>query len=165
MAWQERDDNVPGQIYLMKAIGYHGLIPGCYLSRMKIGLSRNPDARLDQLHSNQPPCDLEIVHTIDVNDMAQTEEELHEIFKNSNVKLIKSREYFDLMPWQVQHCICLMNRYKIKRSRDSEINMKGVVGSVIALIGVGILIGQSFQPEPSKTINQTKIEKSIKQNK
>lgn len=161
MVWQQRDDNVPGKIYLMKAIGYGGLIPGCLMGRYKIGLSRNPEARLDQLHSAQPCCDIEIIHTVDVDNMAEVERELHDIFKNSNVKLIKSREWFNLNPIQVQRCIWLMNRYKVNSMRE-PISTKAIAGGLIALLGVGMLIGQSFKPEPIKAINQTRIEKSVK---
>lgn len=163
MAWTQRDDSVPGKIYLMKAIGYGGIIPGCLVGRYKIGLSRNPEARLDQLLSAQPCCDIEIVHTIDVEDMAEVEGELHQIFKNSNVKLLKSREWFNLNPLQVQQCLWLMNRADIKRIRN-PISTKAIAGGMIALLGVGMLIGQSFKPEPqtTKAINQTRIEKSVK---
>lgn len=102
MAWTQRDDNVPGQIYLMKAIGYGGIIPGCLIGRYKIGLSRNPEARLDQLLSSQPCCDIEIIHTVNVADMGEMESELHEIFRKSNVKLVKSQEWFNFNPLQVQ---------------------------------------------------------------
>jgi hypothetical protein len=37
--------------------------------------------------------------------------------------------------------------------------MKAVVGGLIALLGMGIMIGQNFQPE---SINQIRIEKSVK---
>jgi hypothetical protein len=40
MAWQTRDDSVPGKIYLMKAIGYGGIIPGCLIGRYNTA-SRN----------------------------------------------------------------------------------------------------------------------------
>ena len=158
MAWQQRDDNVPGKIYLMKAIGYGGLIPGCLIGRYKIGLSRNPETRLDQLLSSQPCCDIEIVHTVDVADMAEVESELHQIFKKSNVSLIKSQEWFSFTPWQVQRCIWLMNQADIKRVRN-PMSMKAITAGMIALLGVGMLIGQSFQPEST---NQAKIEKSVK---
>lgn len=148
MAWQQRDDNVPGKIYLMKAIGYGGLIPGYFISRFKIGLSRNPEARLDQLHSAQPCCDIEIVHTVDVANMAESEGELHQIFKKSNVKLIKSQEWFDFNPIQVQRCIWLMNRYEVKSRGREPISSKAIAGGLIALLGVGILVGQTFQPNP-----------------
>jgi hypothetical protein len=36
--------------------------------------------------------------------------------------------------------------------------MKTVAGGIVALLGVGILIGHSFQPEPTKATNQIKIE-------
>ena len=163
MAWQTREDSVPGKIYLMKAIGYNGIIPGCLIGRYKIGLSRNPEARLDQLLSSQPCCDIEIVHTVDVADMALVEGELHQTFKNSNVNLIKSQEWFNFTPWQVQRCIWLMNQADVKRVQNS-ISTKAIASGLIALLGVGILIGQSFKPEPqnAKAINQTRIEKSIK---
>ena len=163
MVWQQRDDNVPGKIYLMKAIGYGGLIPGCLIGRYKIGLSRNPEARLDQLLSAQPCCDISIVHTVAVADMAEVEGELHRVFKNSNVKLLKSREWFSFNPWQVQRCIWLMNQADIKRV-SNPISMKAIAGGMIALLGVGMLVGQSFKPEPqpAKAINQIKIEKSVK---
>lgn len=144
MAWQQRDDNVPGKIYLMKAIGYGGIIPGVLIGRYKIGLSRNPENRLDQLLSAQPCCDIEIIHTVAVANMAEVEGELHNVFKNSNVKLAKSREWFNLNPLQVQQCIWLMNQADIERDR-SPISAKAIAGSLIALLGVGVLIGQSFQ--------------------
>ena len=73
------------------------------------GVSRNPEARLDQLHSAQPCCDIEIIHTVAVEDMADVEAELHSVFRNSNVKLVKSREWFNLNPLQVQQCIWRMS--------------------------------------------------------
>ena len=161
MTWQQRDDSVPGKIYLMRAIGYGGIIPGALIGRYKIGLSRNPEARLDQLLTAQPCCDIEIVHTVAVDDMAEVEGELHKIFKNSNVSLIKSKEWFNLNPLQVQRCICLMNQADIKRVQN-QISTKAIAGGIIALLGVGMLIGQSFQSEPTKATNQIRIEKSVK---
>jgi hypothetical protein len=161
MAWQQRDDNVPGYIYLMKAISYGGIIPGVLIGRYKIGLSRSPQNRLDQLHSAQPCCDIEIIHTVAVENMADVESELHKVFKNSNVKLAKSREWFNLNPLQVQQCIWLMNQADIKRVQN-QISTKAIAGGIIALLGVGMLIGQSFQSEPTKATNQIRIEKSVK---
>jgi hypothetical protein len=158
MAWQQRDDSVPGKIYLMRAVGYGGIIPGCLIGRYKIGLSRNPEARLDQLLSAQPCCDIEIVHSVAVANMAEVESELHEIFQNSNVPLIKSEEWFNFTPWQVQRCIWLMNQADIKRVRN-PISTSAIAGGLIALLGVGMLIGQSFQPQSTLKI---KIEKSVK---
>ncbi|MGI8500690.1 MAG: GIY-YIG nuclease family protein [Hassallia sp.] len=157
MAWQQRDDSVPGQIYLMKAIGYGGIIPGCLIGRYKIGFSRNPEARLDQLLSAQPCCDIEIIHTVDVEDMAEVEGELHKIFKNSNIKLIKSQEWFDFNPFQVQHCIWLMNRYEIKTTGREPISSRAVVGGLIALLGVGMLVGHNFEKPTQQQIQQQKV--------
>jgi T5orf172 domain-containing protein len=101
---QPRNDNVPGYIYLMCAKGYHGWIPGCLLKRCKIGLSRNPEQRVRQIASfegSQPPCDIEILLTVQVQDMATIEGKLHKRFARKNVKLRKSREWFDLWLWQI----------------------------------------------------------------
>ena len=153
MSYIQRDDNQPGYIYLMQAIGYGGIIPGVLIGRYKIGLSRSPQNRLDQLHSAQPCCDIEIVHTVAVEDMADAESELHRVFKNSNVKLAKSREWFNLNPLQVQQCIWLMNRYE--RSHCPTISMKAVVGGLIALLGMGVMIGHSFEsPAPQEIQHQ-----------
>jgi hypothetical protein len=159
MAWQQRNDNVQGYIYLLKAKDFHGWIPGAVLGRYKIGLSRDVDRRLDTLHSNQPPADLEVVKVIAVEDMAGVEAELHSVFESQNVKLLKSREYFDLNPLQVQHCLWLMRRYESRRWSSSEISVKTIAGGLIALLGVGMLIGQSFQMQPT---NQTQQLKEIK---
>lgn len=160
MAHQQRDDNVPGTVYLLKAKRFHGIIPGCYLTRVKIGLTRNLEARLDKLHSAQPCTDLEEIHSVEVEKMADVEGMLHEIFENYNVNLIKSQEWFDLTPLQIRRCIRLMNQAKIKERRKQvrEIPVKAIAGGLIAMLGVGMLIGQSFQ---SQSINQTRIEKSI----
>ena len=157
MVWQEKNDSVQGYIYLLRVKDFHGWIPGAVLGRYKIGLSRDVERRLDTLHSNQPPTDLEVVKVIAVEDMASVEAELHRVFKSQNVKLLKSREYFDLNLLHLQHCIWLMNSYEIKRSR-TEIPMKVIVGGLIALLGIGMLIGQSFQSEQT----QVKIEKYVK---
>jgi hypothetical protein len=162
MVWQEKNDSVQGYIYLLRVKDFHGWIPGAVLGRYKIGLSRDVDRRLDTLHSNQPPTDLEVVKVIAVEDMASVEAELHRVFKSQNVKLLKSREYFDLNPLQVQHCLWLMRRYEARRWSSSEIPVKAIASGLIALLGVGMLIGQSFQLESTKTTNQIKIEKSVK---
>ena len=99
--YQPRNDHEPGSIYLLLAEGYHGIIPGLLLKRCKIGLSRNVDNRLDQFHSNQPPCNISVLMTIYVKDMALVEGKLHRQYKRSNVKLKKSKEWFDLWVWQI----------------------------------------------------------------
>lgn len=142
----------------MKAIGYGGLIPGCLIGRYKIGLSRNPEVRLEQLLSAQPCCDVEIIHTVAVEDMALVEGELHRVFKNSNVKLIKSREWFNLNPLQVHRCIWLMNRYEF-RHRYQSISVKAIAGGLIALLGVGILIGHTSHSQNLQNLPVSATEK------
>ncbi|WP_242038991.1 GIY-YIG nuclease family protein [Anabaena lutea] len=93
-----RNDHEPGYIYLMEAVGYHGLLPGCYLRRCKIGLSRNPQLRLQNFHDNQPPCNIKILRTIYVEDMKAVEAQIHKQFNYCRVKLVKSEEWFDLNP-------------------------------------------------------------------
>ena len=56
MTWLERNDSVPGVVYLLEADGYHGLVPGVYKRRCKIGLTRSVENRLTTLHSSQPCC-------------------------------------------------------------------------------------------------------------
>lgn len=102
--YQPRNDHEPGYIYLFQAKGYHGIIPGVLLKRCKIGLSRNPEQRVRQIASfegSQPPCDIEILMTVYVQDMATVEKKLQRKFDKSNVKLKKSREWFDLWLWQI----------------------------------------------------------------
>jgi hypothetical protein len=89
-----RDDNVPGYVYIMEAEGFHGLMSGL-CKRIKIGLSRNPEAREDTLNSNQPPCDITLIDKAYVWKMKDAETYLHNKFKSRNVQLKKSREWFD----------------------------------------------------------------------
>ncbi len=62
--WVERDDSVPGYIYLLKAEGFHGVIPGYVMSRVKIGLTRNLQNRIDQLEEGQAPCNYKVIRSI-----------------------------------------------------------------------------------------------------
>ena len=139
--WVERNDNVPGFVYLMEAEGYHGVLPGCFLRRCKIGLSRNPQKRLDDFHSNQPPCNVKIIRTIFVEDMATVEREVHEQFKHCSVTLHRSREWFDLNPlqfWKVQQ---EFNRYEKPRfSLAVNLPSRLLVACTIGLFGAGLLL-------------------------
>ena len=163
--WIERNDNVQGWVYLMEAEGFHGVLPGCFLHRVKIGLSRNPQKRLDDFHSNQPPCDLRIVRTIFVEDMAAVEAELHQQFKHCSVKLLRSKEWFDLNPlqfWQVQQAF---NRYEKPRfSFAVNLPSRLVVASTIGLLGAGLLLhSASSQLTPVKAIPTTQAKTHTQQ--
>lgn len=162
MTWQQRDDNVQGYIYLLRAKGFHGIIPGVLLQRYKVGLSRNPETKFNALTSSQPPCDYEVVRVISVNNMSEAEKDIHRQFKACNVKLTKSREWFDLMPWQVAMIHLAFNRYEAKRWSVAHLPVKAIAGSLAALLGVGMITGLSFQLQFK---NQTTIKKlNIEQN-
>jgi hypothetical protein len=156
--WAEDRHHEPGFIYLILAEGYHGWIPGCVLKRVKIGLSRNPEVRLDTFHSNQPPCNLRILRTIYVENMAEVEAKLHQVFKNSNVKLKKSREFFDLLPWQMAYLHWLMSQHEVKVWTFADIPKRALAGGLVALLGVGLFIGYSMRLSTSQSIPVNALE-------
>ncbi|AFY59254.1 T5orf172 domain-containing protein (plasmid) [Rivularia sp. PCC 7116] len=133
MPFHHRSDNVPGYIYLIRAKNMHGLIPGRLLQRCKIGLSRDPQIRLDTFKSSQFPVDVEIITTIFVEDMAATEGELHEIFDFCNVKLEKSREWFDLSPWQYYRCLWAFKSRKSASFSISELPLTKLIKASLAI--------------------------------
>ncbi|WP_414588996.1 GIY-YIG nuclease family protein [Scytonema sp. PCC 10023] len=146
--YEYRDDHVPGYVYLIEAINVTGIIPGKLIRRCKIGLSRNPQLRLQNFIDNQPPCDFQIIKAIYVQDMAEVEDTLHHQFKNCNIKLEKSREWFDLNPWQYTRVIWAFNRYESHRFSFSDLPKQAILGGLITLLGVGILIGHTMRPTP-----------------
>ncbi|MBW4597787.1 MAG: GIY-YIG nuclease family protein [Brasilonema angustatum HA4187-MV1] len=152
MTWQQRNDNVPGWIYLLEAEGYHGYIPGVYLRRCKIGLTRSVENRLDTLHSSQPCCNYKVVRAIYVADMAAIEDTLHKQFKHRNVKLIKSREWHDLYPHQYAMVLWMFSRYDSKR--NYSISPRVIAGGLVALLGVGLLIGYTARESTTTPIQQ-----------
>lgn len=149
-------DNEPGYVYLIRAKKFHGIIPGQLLQRCKIGLSRNPEARLETFKSSQFPCDVEIITTIYVEDMAEVETELHQIFKACNVTLEKSREWFDLSPWQYLKCLWEFRQREAIVFSLSDIPMKAVSFGLAAflvtgVVGIGIYNGLQPVPNQNKT--------------
>ena len=135
-----RDDHVPGYVYIFEAEGFHGWLPGCLLKRYKIGLSRNPDARVQRLVDGQPPCDFKIVKTIYVEDMAGVEADLHQRFAGSNVRLEKSREWFDLYPWQLAMLKFHMNRYDSQFVSWADLPFKKIAITLIVVFGLGVVV-------------------------
>ncbi|MBP5976604.1 GIY-YIG nuclease family protein [Brasilonema sp. CT11] len=152
MSFQYRDDHVPGWVYLLEAEGYHGILPGCYLRRCKIGLTRSVENRLDTLHSSQPPCNYKVVKAIYVADMAAVEDALHRQFKHRNVKLIKSREWHDFLPHQYAMVLWMFSRYDSKR--EHSISPRLIAAGLAALLGVGLLIGYSVRESAKPEIQQ-----------
>jgi len=144
-----RDDHVPGYVYLIEAINVTGIIPGKLVRRCKIGLSRNPELRLQNFIDNQPPCNFRIVKAIYVQDMASVEDELHAKFKHCNIKLEKSREWHNFNPWQYAMVLWAFSRYESQRISFQDIPVRLIAGGLVALLGVGILIGQAMkEPQP-----------------
>ena len=148
----QRDDNVPGRIYLIEALGYHGIFPGKLLRRCKIGLSRNPQSRLETFQNSQPPCDFKIFRTIHVQDMKTCEDWLHHKFKRSTVKLFKSKEWYDLTPIQFLMVQKALSRLEIQNNSipRPQINQTIVVGVLIAVS----MITLSFQRPQASTSTQ-----------
>ncbi|WP_414589334.1 GIY-YIG nuclease family protein [Scytonema sp. PCC 10023] len=144
-----RDDHVPGYVYLIEAINVTGIIPGKLVRRCKIGLSRNPELRLQNFIDNQPPCNFRIVKAIYVQDMASVEDELHAKFKHCNIKLEKSREWHNFNPWQYAMVLWAFSRYESQRISFQDIPVRLIAGGLVALLGVGMLIGQAMkEPQP-----------------
>ncbi len=147
--WIDRNDSVPGYIYWLEAENFGGWLPGKLLRRCKIGLSKNPQKRLDDFHSNQPPCNLKVIRIIWVEDMATVESELHRQFKGCNVKLHRSREWFDFTPLQFLECHLAFNRYEPQHT--IKVAPRLIVGVLVGLMGVGLLLhsGSSIPPAAS----------------
>lgn len=146
----ERNDHGSGYCYLIEAVGFHGWLPGCYLRRVKIGLTRNINRRLEGLALNQPPCNYKVVVLIEVEDMAAVENFLHTKFKHCQVKLEKSREYFDLNPIDYAYCLWLFRRMS-NVPTWKYINFRQVTAIALMLAGLAVLaaplIEKQLQPQ------------------
>lgn len=160
---QVRSDNEPGYLYLMQAIGYHGLVPGCYLRRCKIGLSRNPQLRLENFIANQPPCDIKILRTIYVEDMKAVEAKLHNQFQNCKVKLAKSREWFDLTPWQFVLVNWAFSQCDRAVNARDEFTSRTLAAKVLVVSGLALLIATaaSGQFQPKQEVLKPAVSQSI----
>jgi hypothetical protein len=150
MGWTERDDSTPGYIYLIEAIGYHG-IASPFLKRCKIGLSRNPEARRENFVKSQFPCDVRLLKTIYVEDMAEVESKLHQQFNFCNVKLEKSREYFDLNPVQYLRVRLALKMHQVYVFSFHELPLKTIASSAglifltgLLMDGVGVKVGGDY---------------------
>ena len=135
-----RNDHEPGYIYLIEALGYHG-IGSMFLKRCKIGLSRNPEARRETFVKAQFPCDVKIVKSIFVEDMADVESKLHEQFDFCNVELEKSREWFDLSPWQYLRVRLALITNEVHVFSFSELPLKTISASAFLIFAIGLSLG------------------------
>lgn len=82
-------DEEEGYVYLIEAGGYY-----------KIGLSRNPESRADQIDSVLP-FEGELLHTIQTGNMLSAENELHERYAHRKVR----NEWFDLEQREVEEIL------------------------------------------------------------
>lgn len=157
-----RNNHEPGYIYLMEALGYHG-ISAFYKRRCKIGLSRNPQRRLETFQANQPPCNIKILTTIYVKDMADVEAQLHQKFKKYQVRdLVKSREWFDFSPWQLMTVMFEFAKRDIYIFTFDELPIKLILLCLLGVFGVGLIVGRLTAPQ-QVIQQQEQINKNVAQ--
>ncbi|MEM7726052.1 MAG: GIY-YIG nuclease family protein [Cyanobacteria bacterium P01_A01_bin.45] len=155
---KQRNDNEPGYIYLIEAIGFHGIIPGKLVRRCKIGLSRNPQLRRQNFVDSQFPCNVRIVKSIWVEDMLKIETQLHQIFNFCNVELEKSREWFDLTPWQFYRCLWELRKREPLVWSLKDIPVKTIAIGLCCTIGLSSLTVMSYQ-KASESIQNSQTTK------
>lgn len=150
-----RNDHEPGYIYLIEAEDTTGWIPGKLVKRCKIGLSRNPEFRRDNFVNSQFPCDVTIITTIFVDDMAASEAELHLLFKHCNLKLEKSREWFMLNLIDYYRCLWAFKSRKLIAFSVSEIPFTKIVKVILgfALVSTLGLAAYTYAPAPQSQEN------------
>lgn len=159
--YQKRDNHVSGNIYVFVAPEIHGWIPGFFVTRVKIGLTRkHPEERRQQIISNQPAHDIKIIKTIQVSDMATVETALHRRFKHRRVKLEKSREWFDLYPWELASLKWYLERYEKSKSLSPNFPVIKILVSLVLVFGfvcfipAGMGFIQDLIQESSENIEQ-----------
>ncbi|MDJ0617023.1 MAG: GIY-YIG nuclease family protein [Calothrix sp. MO_192.B10] len=161
----ERDENVTGYIYIMEAEGFHGIFPGKLLKykRIKIGLSRNPNSRENRLNSTQPPCNINLIDTVYVYNMKDAETHLHQMFQSCNVKLRKSKEWYDFNHFQYISLIREINKVKknpnwcpLAKQRFFILRLNLKIKLLLALL-ISLFLGSAFIANQFKSANPPKI--------
>jgi hypothetical protein len=100
------------------------------------------------------------VKAIYVEDMAAVEDSLHTRFKRCNLKLEKSREWFNLNAWQYQQALWAFSRYESHRASFSDLPKRAIVGGLIALVGLGVLIGHGMRSDAPQVQSMPATQKS-----
>ncbi len=145
-----RNDHEPGFIYLIEAQGSNNLY--------KIGLTRNPDRRLQQLNSSQSPFHLNFIKVIQVQDMASSETTLHKQF---SAYATDKNEWFQFTQGVLQQVAAEMDylshkpRPVVDYGYDSPFSFlanfeewgPNIFKGALILIGVG-LVASVFAPKP-----------------
>ena len=138
---QRRDDHVPGNVYAFVAPEIHGWIPGLLVSRVKIGLTRkHPEERKLQIISNQPAHNIKIIKVVHVPDMKAVETALHRRFKHRRVKLEKSREWFDLYPWELASLKYYMGCYEQSKSASLSFSVNKILISLFLVFCFALFV-------------------------
>lgn len=147
----------------------YGWIPGFLLARVKIGLTaKHLEERRQQIISNQPGHDVKILKTIKVSDMVAVETSLHRRFNHRRVKLEKSREWFDLYPWELQSLKYYMERYENSKSLHRKFPVIKTLISLVLIsffvsnIPTGIEFVQNLVEESSENSENFEWEQSFR---
>lgn len=133
----------PGYIYLMQCSNLPPYIGISFIRRCKIGMTSNPEARLQQILSNQPPCDIKIIRAIYVQDMVFEEKKLHNQFKKCNIKLLKSKEWFDFNPLDFIAVNLAFHAYEKKKNFSFKIGYLMIAILSLALLSNEINISKN----------------------
>lgn len=156
--------HAPGWVYILVAQGYHGIFPGCFIKRCKIGLTHDVPSRLKRLESSQAPCDYKLIKSIYVRDMADVESLLHEQFLDCNVQLKQSREWFDLPLWRLWSAYLAFSHYEQHHRygvRKLQIIPLGIIAfCLLGFTTVAFIIQQSSRqlPRPPEPIDLKELE-------
>ncbi len=156
--------HAPGEIYFIVASGFHGVFPGCFLFRCKIGLASDAQKRLERLESIQAPCNYRLIKVIKVRDMAAVESQLHKQFSTNNVALKRSREWFDLNILQLW-CACQAfqryenhPRYGINRVYRFPLKLiaRAIASLLVVIAASQQMINHQYVP-PSAKVKRVKL--------
>lgn len=101
---------------------------------------KHPEERRQQIISNQPAHDIKIIKTIQVSDMATVETSLHRRFKHRRVKLEKSREWFDLYPWELASLKWYLERYEKSKSLSPSFPVTKILISLVLVFGFALFV-------------------------
>lgn len=81
-------------------------------NRYKIGITSQPMEKYIKSLQSRSPYQLEIIHTIKVQNYHRIESELHKKFEAQKIKINGSNEWFQFNLWQINFEVKpLMNRY------------------------------------------------------
>lgn len=158
MAWQERDDNVSGYLYLINRTKSNSY---------KIGLTRNLEKRFSQLQCGCPEP-LKFTHTVKVPRMLDGEQSLHRKFATCRTR----GEWFRFNGGQVQQVIREMNKLAGVREAGlierilrllphPQFKQKGMeaLAALLIIAGLGFAV---FVPLPKSQGQYQRIERFAK---